>query len=119
VLPESSTLHRSPGTADHRCQPRSERDGCRDCIRRARREPFAAALTDEALELRGYPPPTVTAKDHRPQPNWGRVHRELRNAPARPAVMMMGEERIRFNQKQPGAVCEIAIPRDQEPVVKF
>ncbi len=60
----------------------------RDCIRRARRAglgwPLPEGLTDEALELRLYPPPAVAAKDRRPQPDWAAVHRELR----RPGVTL-------------------------------
>src|SRR5262245_54108743 len=56
-------------------------------IRRAQRAgltwPLPEGLTDEALELRLYPPPTM-AKDHRPRPNWAVVHRELR----RPGVTL-------------------------------
>jgi hypothetical protein len=56
----------------------------RDFIWRARRAglawPLADGLTDEALEVRLYPPPTVAAKDRRPQPDWAAVHRELRRA---------------------------------------
>jgi transposase len=59
-----------------------------ECIRRARRAglgwPLAEALTDEALEVRLYPPPAVAAKDRRPQPDWAAVHRELR----RPGVTL-------------------------------
>jgi transposase len=58
-----------------------------DCIRRARRGgltwPLPDGLTDEALELRLYPPPTV-ATDRRPQPDWAAIHRELR----RPGVTL-------------------------------
>jgi transposase len=60
----------------------------RDCIWRARRAglawPLPAALTDEELECRLYPPPTVAASDRRPQPEWAAVHRELR----RPGVTL-------------------------------
>jgi transposase len=60
----------------------------RDCIGRARRAglswPLPEGLTDEALELRLYPPPTATAGDRRPRPNWAVVHRELR----RPGVTL-------------------------------
>jgi transposase len=60
----------------------------RDCIWRARRAglawPLPADLTDEELECRLYPPPTVAAKDRRPQPDWAVVHRELR----RPGVTL-------------------------------
>src|SRR5262245_35991059 len=58
-----------------------------DCIRRARRAGLTwllpDGLTDEALELRLYPPPTV-AKDRRPQPDWAAIHCELR----RPGVTL-------------------------------
>jgi transposase len=60
----------------------------RDCIGRAWRAglgwPLPAELTDETLERRLYPPPTVAAKDRRPQPGWAVVHRELR----RPGVTL-------------------------------
>jgi transposase len=60
----------------------------RDCIGRARCSglswPLPEGLTDEALELRLYPPPGVAAKDHRPRPDWAMVHRELR----RPGVTL-------------------------------
>ena len=53
----------------------------RDCIGRAQRAglgwPLPEGLTDEALEVRLYPPPAVAARDRRPQPNWAAVHREL------------------------------------------
>jgi transposase len=39
---------------------------------------------DEVVELRLYPPPTATAGDGRPRPNWAVVHRELR----RPGVTL-------------------------------
>ena len=59
-----------------------------DCIRRARRAglswPLPADLSDEALERLVYPPPQVTAKDRRPQPDWAAIHRELR----RPGVTL-------------------------------
>jgi transposase len=59
-----------------------------ECIRRARRAdltwPLPEGLTDEALELRLYPPPTAVATDRRPRPNWAVVHRELR----RPGVTL-------------------------------
>jgi transposase len=59
-----------------------------ECIRRARRAgltwPLPEGLTDEALELRLYPPPMVASKDRRPQPDWAVVHRELR----RPGVTL-------------------------------
>ena len=58
-----------------------------ECLRRARRAgltwPLPEGLTDEALELRLYPP-AVAAKDQRPQPDWAEVHRELR----RPGVTL-------------------------------
>jgi len=58
-----------------------------ECIRRARRVglgwPLPADLTDEALELRLYPP-AMAAKDRRFQPNWAVTHRELR----RPGVTL-------------------------------
>jgi transposase len=41
-------------------------------------------MTDEALERRLYPPPATKATDQRPQPDWVRVHRELR----RPGVTL-------------------------------
>jgi transposase len=60
----------------------------RDCIGRARCAglawPLPEGLTDEALELRLYPPPGVAAKDRRAQPDWAVVHRELR----RPGVTL-------------------------------
>jgi transposase len=59
-----------------------------ECIRRARRAglgwPLPEGLTDEALEVRLYPPLVGAAKDRRPQPNWAAVHRELR----RPGVTL-------------------------------
>jgi transposase len=59
-----------------------------DCIRRARRAglgwPLPEGLTDEALEVRLYPPPTMAAKDRRPRPDWAAIHRELR----RPGVTL-------------------------------
>jgi transposase len=59
-----------------------------DCIRRARRAgltwPLPEGLTDETLERRLFPPPTVAARDRRPQPDWAAVHRELR----RPGVTL-------------------------------
>ncbi len=59
----------------------------RDCIWRAHRAglawPLPADLTDEELEYRLYPPPTVAAS-RRPQPEWAAVHRELR----RPGVTL-------------------------------
>jgi len=59
-----------------------------ECIRRARRAglgwPLPEGSTDEALEARLYPLPTVAAKDRRPQPDWAAVHRELR----RPGVTL-------------------------------
>ena len=60
----------------------------RDCIGRAQRAgltwPLPEGLTDEALELRLYPPPIGSAKDSRPQPDWAAMHRELR----RPGVTL-------------------------------
>jgi hypothetical protein len=60
----------------------------RDCIGRAQRAgltwPLPESLTDEALELRLYPPPIGPAKDSRPQPDWAAMHRELR----RPGVTL-------------------------------
>jgi hypothetical protein len=45
----------------------------RDCIGRAQRAalgwPLPDGLTDEALEVRLYPPPRAAATDRRPQPN--------------------------------------------------
>ena len=59
-----------------------------ECIRRARRFglgwPLPEEMTDEALESRLYPAPATKAKDQRPQPDWVRVHRELR----RPGVTL-------------------------------
>src|ERR1700736_2434324 len=59
-----------------------------DCIRRAKRAslswPLPEDLSDEALERLLYPPPQVTAKDRRPQPDWAAIHRELR----RPGVTL-------------------------------
>jgi len=59
-----------------------------DCIRRARRVgvswPIPEDLSDEALEQLLYPPPQITAKDRRPQPDWPAIHRELR----RPGVTL-------------------------------
>ncbi len=59
-----------------------------ECIRRARRAgltwPLPEELTDESLEVRLFPPPTATARDRRPQPDWAAVHRELR----RPGVTL-------------------------------
>src|ERR1700757_1930741 len=59
-----------------------------DCIRRARRAglawPLPDGLSDEALERRLFPPPAVTAKARRPQPDWAAIHRELR----RPGVTL-------------------------------
>ena len=59
-----------------------------ECIRRAKRVglswPLPEDLNDERLERLLYPPPTVTAKDRRPQPDWPAIHRELR----RPGVTL-------------------------------
>jgi transposase len=59
-----------------------------DCVRRARRAglgwPLPEHLSDEALERLLYPPPLLTAKDARPQPDWPGIHRELR----RPGVTL-------------------------------
>src|SRR5580658_5488481 len=59
-----------------------------DCIRRARVAgigwPVADDMTDEALERHLYPPPAATGKDRRSQPDWARVHRELK----RPGVTL-------------------------------
>ena len=59
-----------------------------ECIRRARRAgltwPLPDEASDEELERRLYPPPTVTATDRRPQPDWAAIHRELR----RPGVTL-------------------------------
>ena len=59
-----------------------------ECIRRARRFglgwPLPEEISDEALESRLYPAPATKAKDQRSQPDWVRVHRELR----RPGVTL-------------------------------
>jgi transposase len=59
-----------------------------DCMRRARYAglswPLPEDLSDEALERLLYPPPRITAKDRRAQPDWAVVHRELR----RPGVTL-------------------------------
>jgi transposase len=59
-----------------------------ECLRRARRAglgwPLPEDLTDEAVELRLYPPPAVTTRERRPRPDWAAVHRELR----RPGVTL-------------------------------
>lgn len=59
-----------------------------ESIRRARRagltRPLPDELADEALERRLFPPPSLAAKDRRPQPNWAAIHRELR----RPGVTL-------------------------------
>ena len=54
-----------------------------ECVRRARRAclswPLPASLDDETLENRLYPPPTITSKNKRPQPDWRTIHhRELK-----------------------------------------
>src|SRR4029077_19352428 len=45
-----------------------------ECVRRARRAclswPLPASLDDETLENRLYPPPAITSKNKRPQPDW-------------------------------------------------
>jgi transposase len=55
-----------------------------EVIRRARRAglswPLPEDLGDEALERLLYPPAPIVAKDHRPQPDWPAMHRELRRA---------------------------------------
>src|SRR6202165_5910584 len=59
-----------------------------DCIRRSRRAglswPLPENLSDETLERILYPPPKVTARDRRAQPDWAPIHRELR----RPGVTL-------------------------------
>jgi transposase len=59
-----------------------------DCIRRARGAgiawPVPEDIGDEALERRLYPPAPTTGKDRRPQPDWARMHRELK----RPGVTL-------------------------------
>src|SRR5580704_6920152 len=53
-----------------------------ECIPRARRAclswPLPASLDDETLESRLYPPPAITSKNERPQPDWPAIHRELK-----------------------------------------
>src|SRR5439155_20395060 len=65
-----------------------------DCIRRARRAglgwPLPEELTEEALERRLYPPPTVAAKDRQPRPDWAAIHRQLRRPGA--TVQLVWEE---------------------------
>jgi len=52
-----------------------------DCIRRAGVSwPLPEDRSDEALERVLYPPPQVTAKARRPQPDWPAMHGELRRA---------------------------------------
>ena len=78
-----------------------------DCIRRSRRAglswPLPENLSDEALERILYPPPKVTAKDRRPQPDWAAIHRELR----RPGVTLQTDanrtrrRRLRFVENDP------------------
>ena len=45
-----------------------------ECIRRARRAgltwPLPEEVTDESLEVRLFSPPTVAARNRRPQPDW-------------------------------------------------
>jgi transposase len=59
-----------------------------ECVRRARRAclswPLPASLDDETLENRLYPPPAITSKNKRPQPDWPTIHRELK----RPGVTL-------------------------------
>ena len=61
-----------------------------ECLRRARRAgltwPLPEGLTDEALEVGLYPPPTVAAKDRRPRPDWAVIHRLAGGKGFRPAV---------------------------------
>ena len=42
--------------------------------------PLPDALSDEALEAALFPPTAAVAKEERPQPDWGHVHRELKRA---------------------------------------
>jgi transposase len=52
-----------------------------ECVQRARRcgltWPLPDDLSDDALEQRLYPPPTIK-DEQRPVPNWAEIHRELR-----------------------------------------
>jgi transposase len=58
-----------------------------ECVQRARRAgltwPLPEELSEEALERRVYPPPTVK-DEQRPLPNWAEIHRELK----RPGVTL-------------------------------
>ena len=56
----------------------ADRRGVQPAGTRAVGRPLPEGLTDETLERRLFPPPTVVAKDRRPQPNWAAVHREIR-----------------------------------------
>src|SRR5690348_5174955 len=51
-----------------------------ECVQRARCAgltwPLADDLSDDALEQRLYPPPTIK-DEQRPLPNWAEIHREL------------------------------------------
>src|ERR1700681_1812436 len=74
-----------------------------EAIRRARRFglgwPLPEEMTDEALESRLYPAPATKATDQRPQPDWVRVHRELRRPGANtasPASMVYWTSRMRW-----------------------
>jgi hypothetical protein len=73
-----------------------------DCIRRSRRAglswPLPENLSDEALERILYPPPKVTAKDRRPQPDWAAIHRELRR-PGRDAAAVVGGASRRLSRR--------------------
>ena len=52
-----------------------------ECVQRARRAgltwPLPEDLSDDALEERLYPPPTIK-DEQRPLPNWAEIHRELK-----------------------------------------
>ena len=69
----------------------------RDCILRAQRAglawPLPEGLTDETLEDRLYPPPTVASKERRPRPDWATVHRELRRPGGDAAAVVGGASR--------------------------